>query len=541
MINRKTIVTLLLATSASACAANDESGTAPASDASADVAETAAETSAETLADTTPEAAPAVDAATCPKSGATETRKCGGCGSQNRFCLPDRQWTDWTSCVGEMPDAECKLGEKRTDVCGNCGTKTDFCDETKCVWVEGACVKEGECAPDTVETTSASCGPGEIRTRTCKGTCEWSPFSSCALPKGWIPTATTSLVGRFWHSAVWAADRMIVWGGYGTSGYLSNGASFEPLTNKWTGIAASTLSARRNHLAVWTGSRMIVWGGQDSSPKSDGAVYEPAKDTWTAMATSPLSARFLPANVWSTTTNELIVWGGCTSGLCSAVASDGATYDPATDKWTPMSPTPTGFAGRYDMAYGWSGTELVIYGGRGPSTTTFYTDGVRYDPKTKVWTKFSSPPTTSLDGRYDASFAFGDGSLVVWGGRSSTSLTTAKNNGAIYTPMVGWAAITPPTDTLFAPSAKRWAAASWFGGGKLYVFSGSGTSSTTPIDGFAAYDVAKDSWAAIDAPDAPSARDRATAVWTGREGIVWGGVKSDTCCTYQNDGAVYRP
>ena len=37
------------------------------------------------------------------------------------------------------------------------------------------------------------------------------------------------------------------------------------------------------------------------------------------------------------------------------------------------------------------------------------------------------------------------------------------------------------------------------------------------------YDPSTDSWTATSTTDAPDARDRHTAVWTGSEMIVWGG------------------
>ena len=61
---------------------------------------------------------------------------------------------------------------------------------------------------------------------------------------------------------MWTGSEMIVWGGYGNSGYLNTGGRYDPVTDSWT--ATSTINAptgRWLHTAVWTGSQMIVWGG----------------------------------------------------------------------------------------------------------------------------------------------------------------------------------------------------------------------------------------------------------------------------------------
>ena len=52
-------------------------------------------------------------------------------------------------------------------------------------------------------------------------------------------------------------------------------------------------------------------------------------------------------------------------------------------------------------------------------------------------------------------------------------------------------------------------------------------------------DPATDSWAATDVADAPSPRDLHTAVWTGREMIVWGGT-GDLEFNF-NSGGRYEP
>ena len=76
-----------------------------------------------------------------------------------------------------------------------------------------------------------------------------------------------------------------------------------------------------------------------------------------------------------------------------------------------------------------------------------------------------------------------------------------------------------PTSTVNAPSARPLHTAVWTGS-EMIVWGG--------LDGSylntgGRYNPATDNWTATSTTDAPAARDRHTAVWTGSEMIVWGG------------------
>lgn len=82
------------------------------------------------------------------------------------------------------------------------------------------------------------------------------------------------------HTAVWDGQHMILWGGLLngiTTSYYNDGRVYDLATNTWlimnnTGSA----SARAGHTAVWAGDAMIVWGGANGNPityLNDGAVF----------------------------------------------------------------------------------------------------------------------------------------------------------------------------------------------------------------------------------------------------------------------------
>ena len=105
-------------------------------------------------------------------------------------------------------------------------------------------------------------------------------------------------------------------------------------TGTWRALAGIELPGRVDHTAVWTGSEMVLWGGTQGtrSPRTDGARYQPATDRWVAMSQdeAPLG-RDDHAAVW--TGSEMIVWGGNHDSEHEDKLDSGGRYDPVADRW----------------------------------------------------------------------------------------------------------------------------------------------------------------------------------------------------------------
>lgn len=75
------------------------------------------------------------------------------------------------------------------------------------------------------------------------------------------------------HSAAWDGLHMIVWGGLLngiTTSYYGDGGIFDYATKSWYAMnATGAPAARAGHSAVWAGDAMIIWGGLSGNP----AVY----------------------------------------------------------------------------------------------------------------------------------------------------------------------------------------------------------------------------------------------------------------------------
>ncbi|MBI5181576.1 MAG: hypothetical protein HZA06_01535, partial [Nitrospirae bacterium] len=179
--------------------------------------------------------------------------------------------------------------------------------------------------------------------------------SSSSGTGSWVATSTTSAPSaRAYHTAVWNATgtQMIVWGGFGSSGYVDTGGKYNPSTDSWTATSTTSApSARAYHTAVWneTGTEMIVWGGWNGSIGyvNTGGKYNPSTNVWTATSTtSAPSARAYHTAVWNETGTQMIVWGGSGSGFFNT----GGRYNPSTDSWTATSTTSAPSARAYHTA-----------------------------------------------------------------------------------------------------------------------------------------------------------------------------------------------
>jgi N-acetylneuraminic acid mutarotase len=306
---------------------------------------------------------------------------------------------------------------------------------------------------------------------------------------------------------------MIVWGGYGDSGYLNTGERYNASTDSWTATTTTNApAARYKHTAVWTGSEMIVWGGVSGTDLTTGGRYNPGTDTWIATSTSNApSARESYTVVW--TGSEMIVWGGSYfDGSNRFYLNTGGKYNPGMDSWTATSTTNVP-SGRTDHTAVWSGSEMIVWGGN--DGDSYLNTGGRYNPSMDSWTATSTSNVAS--GRDSHTAVWTDSEMIIWGGHN---LSGPLNTGGRYNP--GTDSWTATTTTNNAPSARTYHTAVWTGS-EMIVWGGYGDYHGFPTNTGGRYNPSTDSWRATSTANAPSGRVSHNAVWTGSEMIVWGG------------------
>ncbi len=357
-----------------------------------------------------------------------------------------------------------------------------------------------------------------------------SPHSAPCANDSWRPTAFL-LAGRSYHTAVWTGTEMIVWGGQVERNSENTGGRYNPATDSWlpTSMDANVPDPRQGHSAVWTGTEMIVWGGYRNGTRlNTGGRYDPIADHWApvSIGSNVPAARDQHAAVW--TGSEMIVWGG--TGADYAQLKSGGRYDPLTNNWRPTSTGANVPSWRSGHTAVWTGSEMIVWGGYDGGITNLDTGG-RYNPSTDAWAATSTGANVP-EGREQHTAVWTGTEMIVWGGRRDVYFFL--NTGARYDPVADrWVATSTGEDSVLA---RAFHSAVWTGS-EMIVWGGRGSSGFAPLNSGSRYDPRNDSWTALSAT-ATTPRAGHTAVWTGSEMIVWGG---GYYSNFLNSGARYDP
>jgi len=353
------------------------------------------------------------------------------------------------------------------------------------------------------------------------------------LPAGdiWMDMTTENAPEpRYLHAQVWTGNEMVVWAGYGLTTYINTGGRYDPWLDTWktlTTVGAPVSRSRPSE--IWTGSEMIVWGGYNASGTfNTGGRYNPQSDTWqpTSLVNVP-QKRNTQTTVW--TGSEMIVWGGY-DWTGSTHLNTGGRYDPATDTWMATSTGSNVPSIRRLHSAVWSGTEMLVWGGRYAST--YLNDGSKYDPVSDTWTLLSpwgSPP----EPRENHTAVWSGANMYVWGGNDGVGLM--DNVLWVYDPTettgeFGWWSYSEGSP----PSARKFNAFVW-ADSEMIIWGGN--NDTTDLNDGGRLRVMSDCWKLMSRYDGPSARQYSSAVWTGNEMIVWGGLDD----IFLNTGGRYSP
>ncbi|MDQ4091374.1 MAG: hypothetical protein M3163_13885 [Actinomycetota bacterium] len=332
----------------------------------------------------------------------------------------------------------------------------------------------------------------------------------------WTPLPPAGLAARTGMAFVSTGRGMIVWGGSG----LNDGAMFELPASTWKPLSPSPLAGRNNATAVWTGSKMIVFGGlgrtetcRPNCAFNDGASYDPASDRWTPIAPSPVAGRSGHSAVW--VQDRMVVWGGATEG--GKATADGASYDPATDAWTVLPPAP--LEPRISHRTVDTAHRMLVWGGSSGEGQTgkYFSDGAIYSPADNTWTSMAPYPQTRESGARDTFSSVWTGEkMLVWGGynRNETCNPCNLDDGAAYDLRNNsWQLMSP------SPLNGRGGHRAVWTGRQMVVWGGF---NTTELNDGATYNPESDTWAQL--PQSPLlTRQGQAMVWAGDRAIIWGG------------------
>lgn len=361
----------------------------------------------------------------------------------------------------------------------------------------------------------------------------------------WTPISNDhGLAGRWWHVAVWTGKEMIVWGGRGAffpEEHRGDGALYNPVTGTWRRMSSAGAPAARSQLtAVWTGTEMIVWGGTGDGFEAygDGARYNPETDTWTPLPAAPLEARFQQTAIWSG--SEMIIFGGLKiedfpDNEHWSSFGDGAKYNPASNTWTPLN-SHGAPSSRTAHSAVWTGTEMIVWGGRYLPDYVFLDSGASYDPVRDSW--MDLPRAGAPEARMEHAAVWSGTEMIIWGGFVDPS-PAESDTGARYNPV---SRVWTPTTHEGAPQARFFGGTIYglWTGNALFIYGGweypvelNSTALYYPTGG-PVIPPHTDFWERL--PDGPGGRAYHSTVFTGDEVIVWGGGRDGS---FLNDGAVF--
>lgn len=311
-------------------------------------------------------------------------------------------------------------------------------------------------------------------------------------------------------------------------------------TSPWKPISKSSskmFDGRRGHTAVWTGTEMVIWGGYsvsgtDTTYFDDGICYNPTRDSWdyTNDIGAP-SARTGHTAVWTGT--EMIIYGGRDS--VTNFFRDGARYNPASDTWTPLLDLDNAPVSRSNHIAAWSSSlnQMIVWGGYNwDSTYSFYdylNTGGRYDVGLEQW---SPIPTSTVNTYYMLRAGDplqGEPPLVQEFFPMTIQAPSARANEIIFP--------VPAASGNFSPLPGHTGV--WDENNRRLIIWGGMAPGGSALDTGGVYYANDNSWWAFNYPvtggpavaNIPAPRTAHTGVWTGSQMLIWGG----------NQGGVFYP
>jgi hypothetical protein len=184
--------------------------------------------------------------------------------------------------------------------------------------------------------------------------------------------------------------------------------------------------------------------------------------------------------------------------------------------WVNMAVPPPAVP-RADYTAIWTGSKMIVWGGVNAAGDKTKTAGI-YDPLANSWTVATLAGAPAERKNHTAVWTGSE--MLIWGGESLVApVGSYLKNGGKYNPTTNtWAPIT----LAGAPIARIDHTAVWTGS-EMLIWGGLSSSPNQPVNTGSRYNPTTDSWASISGLNAPARRHNHTATWDGNLMVVWGG------------------
>ncbi len=203
-----------------------------------------------------------------------------------------------------------------------------------------------------------------------------------------------------------------------------------------------------------------------------------------------------------------------------------AKYNSSSRNWSFVPTTGTGPSFREGFSAVWTGTDVIIFGGRDANQKALG-DGARFNSANNAWTPISSVGAPSA--RFLQTALWTGSKMIVWGGYG---VGGDIQNGALYNPTTDtWSPIST-TGTVYMPSATENATV-WTGTEAFFWGYNFGSSKSYALT---RYNPSSNTWSYGAIPSVSGSNSSFSlsntaipnAVWTGTEMIIWNVTVSQT-------------
>lgn len=177
----------------------------------------------------------------------------------------------------------------------------------------------------------------------------------------------------------------------------------------------------------------------------------------------------------------------------------------------------------------WTGEELIVWGGYMGGGHREFVDGAAYNPEKGRWTMLPPSPLEVSGGR---TAVWTGTEMILWGGEYGDGSHHAPDAGAAYNPATReWRTLRMAPYWSLAGHSAIWT------GTEMIVWGGV----TSGPESGAIYDPARDRWQLV--PEGPlgDPRHGHEAVWTGDRMIVWGGLAQGPVPLSGAEAAAFDP
>lgn len=276
---------------------------------------------------------------------------------------------------------------------------------------------------------------------------------------------------------------------------------------------------------MWAGGAFLVWGGSSESQRAltDGARYDPRTNRWQMIAQAPVTS-------WRQ--QQLIVAGDDVILLTTAPERTATTirasaYDPARNSWTTLPDLVTPDKHDLDQVVALGvGTTVFVWSQwahtvadahlAGATTTNYGVDAFRLDTKAGNWSRAPVKPDEGLTA-----------ANPLWTGQGIVLPQNGRYCGGCSGPPVSdpQAVVIDPYSgrRRTVPTGPVTGACSWTGGALIVVNSSStGGPKRLKAGETAAFDPVSGRWTMLKGKPANTAAEEAVQIWTGDRLIVWG-------------------